>query len=70
MKPWQAAVAVAIGWVVLMIVVGIIHTEVLIQDITPQLDERISYLYGQAAGVGAVVLGIAAYLRQKRRQSS
>ena len=69
MKPWQAAAVAAVGWIVLMIVVGIIHTEVLIQDITPRQDEALSYLYGQSAGLGAILLGIGAYLLQKRRQS-
>lgn len=70
MKPWQMAAVLAVGWIVLMMVVGIVHTELLVPDMAPQEDSAVSYAYGQAAGIGAVLLAIGGYLFQQRRQGS
>jgi hypothetical protein len=68
MKPWKMAAVLAAGWFALMVLVGVIHTEVLIRDITPERDEALSYRYGQAAGVGALAFAALGYEIQKRRR--
>ena len=66
MKPWKMATILAAGWFVLMIIVGIVHTEVVIRDLSPEQDEALSFRYGQAAALGALVLAIVGYQYQKR----
>jgi hypothetical protein len=67
MKPWKAAAIAGVAWFVLTIVVCIVHTEFLEPDITPARDEALSYVYGQAAGLGVLPCAVLAYLNQKRR---
>ena len=61
------AALLAAGWFVLMILVGVLHTEILVRDLTPEQDEAISFRYGQAAGVGALLAALLGYQYQKRR---
>lgn len=67
MKPWKLATILGVGWLVLTIVAAILHTEILVRDLTPEQDEAISYAYGRAAGFGAVIVAALAYVYQKRR---
>jgi len=67
MKAWKMAGILAAGWFALTIVVAILHTEILVHDLSPEQDAAISYRYGQAAGLGALVAAIIGYQYQKRR---
>ena len=69
MKPWEAAALLAIVWFALIIAVAIIHTEVLIRDITPERDAALSNSYGQIAVLGALMVGALGYAYQRRRHS-
>jgi hypothetical protein len=68
MKPWKMAAILAAAWFALVMLVAVVHTEVLLRDITPERDYALSYGYGQAAGVGALVFAIWGYEFQKRRR--
>jgi hypothetical protein len=68
MKPWKRAALLAAAWFALVILIAVVHTEVLIRDITPERDEALSYRYGQVAGVGALALAVWGYCYQERRR--
>lgn len=68
MKPWKMAAVLAASWVVVVLLAGIVHTEVVVRDLTPEQDEAISYRYGQAAGLGAIAFAIWGYDFQKRKR--
>jgi len=70
MKWWKKALTLSIAWIVLIIGVGIIHTDVLLAGkITPQQDEAISEKYGVALAIGLVVIWLFAEVFWKRRKS-
>lgn len=55
-KWWALALVLTVLAGVTIIGMGIVHTTVLIEDITPERDEKISEIYGQILGL--VVAGI------------
>ena len=67
MRPWKAGVLAAVVWFLVMMAAAYVHTEILIDNISPETDFALSALYCQAAGIGALALGILFYVRQKRR---
>jgi hypothetical protein len=73
LKAWSWTLLWGLGWLVLMIVIGIVHTEVWIKNITPQQDAVLSHLYGRIAGVGvgvALALALVWKWREPTRQTA
>ena len=59
MKWWIKALIISAMWIVLDIVVGIIHTEIILKDIiTPEMDEIISEHYGKLCVYGLVFIWV------------
>ena len=65
MKWWKKALIITGIWFVLIIGIGVVHTEVILKGkITPAQDEVISERYGNICGVGLVLIWVVAYLKR------
>lgn len=69
MKPWKFALALSCAWFAAAILGAIVHTELLVDGITPEQEATISRAWGQAAGMGALVLGALGWAIRARRSS-
>jgi hypothetical protein len=69
MKAWKWGLAVAVGWFVLLLAANFIHTEVVMKGkLSVEEDERVSRSYGEVAGYGTVLTGVATFLLLKSRE--
>ena len=67
-KWWVRGLIWAVGCIAIAIVVGIIHTELILKgQLTPEQDEAISGRYGQVAGFAAVAAFALAYVLGPRK---
>jgi hypothetical protein len=66
-KWWVAPVVLSVGWVILSIGAGVLHTNLILAGkITPEQDDRLSEMYGIACGIGLCVIWAIAIVKCKR----
>lgn len=69
MKWWVRSIILSVVWVGLVIAVGLLHSSLTSgEKSTPERDERMSELYGQIAGFGAVSVWIVTSLMEMKRR--
>lgn len=66
MSPLKGALIAAVAWFLVMLAVNFIHTDVVMKGkLSAEDDERVSRRYGEVAGYGTVIAGVATFLMLK-----
>lgn len=67
MKRWQKALLFSVIWIVAILGIGILITDVMLAGkITPQQDEQISELCGMAVGAGTVAIWVVIFIFSRK----
>jgi hypothetical protein len=66
MSPLKGALLAAAAWVFVLVALCFVHTDVLMKGkLSAEEDERVSHRYGEVAGYGTVIAGVATFLMLK-----